>query len=46
VPHISLVFREMWETTNFNLFPDPRKRPMKLQNRLPEPVELGARMGG
>jgi hypothetical protein len=21
VPHISLVFREMWEATNLNLFP-------------------------
>jgi hypothetical protein len=25
VPHISLVFREMWETTSLNLFPDLRK---------------------
>src|SRR5580698_1184495 len=25
VPHISLVFREMWETTNLNLFPDLQK---------------------
>jgi hypothetical protein len=22
VPHISLVFREMWDTTNLNLFSD------------------------
>src|ERR1700733_7264905 len=26
VPHISLVFREMWDTTNLNLFPDLRKK--------------------
>src|SRR5277367_1133811 len=25
VPHISLVFREMWETTNLNLFSDLKK---------------------
>jgi hypothetical protein len=26
VPHISLVFCEMWETTNLDVFPDLRKR--------------------
>jgi hypothetical protein len=29
VPHISLVFREMWDTTNLNLFSDLRKSPVE-----------------
>ena len=29
MPHISLVFREMWETTNLDVFADLRKRHME-----------------
>jgi hypothetical protein len=29
VPHISLVFREMWDTTDLNLFFDLREKHMK-----------------
>jgi hypothetical protein len=30
VPHISLVFREMWDAANLNLFPNPGVRVVRV----------------